>query len=90
MVYHTVAPYLVIWFFIIIYYIFYFLLSDELSQPYKDYSIDKDGFLENSQGTMGPRDLTPEGLKSKGGRGPKMALYVHPKIRKKVRKMSKL
>ena len=62
----------------------------ELSQPYKDYSIDKDGFLENSQGTMGPRDLTPEGLKSKGGRGPKMALYVHPKIRKKVRKMSKL
>lgn len=36
--------------------------SFELSEPYTDENVAKNGPIENFAGTMGPRDLTPEGL----------------------------
>ena len=34
----------------------------ELSEPYKNYNYDRDGPLGVPGGTMGPKDLTPEGI----------------------------
>jgi cytochrome P450 len=62
-----------------------------LSEPYADENIQKNGFIENVKGTMGPRDMTPEGLKEtkerlKGKEGspkqPCMAMYLHVVPRK--------
>merc|ERR1712232_571513 len=36
--------------------------SFTLSEPYARYDSARDGPIENAQGTMGPRDLSPEGL----------------------------
>lgn len=52
-----------------------------LSEPYAKYNRDVDGPIENFGGTMGPRDLTPEGLadterRQSAGQGPQMAMYL--------------
>tara|TARA_B100000780_G_C21067141_1_gene429192 strand:+ start:804 stop:1265 length:462 start_codon:yes stop_codon:yes gene_type:complete len=64
-----------------VYHKFNFVLSD----PYTDLNIQRnapEGQLANVQGTMGPRDLTPEGLetfklKMNQGKRPNMAMYLH-------------
>ena len=58
-----------------------------LSEPYHDSNVKKNGPIENVKGTMGPRDMTPEGLKESeermSGTNPglprqaKMAMYLH-------------
>lgn len=53
----------------------------ELSEPYAKYDRSRDGPIENAGGTMGPRDLTPEGLANTKqrlakGSGPQMAMYL--------------
>ena len=54
----------------------------ELSDPYRDFDAKKMGFpLENTQATMGPRDVTPEGLaetkkRAVNNQTPKMAMYL--------------
>lgn len=55
--------------------------SFELSEPYAAHDPARDGPLENAQGTMGPRDLTPEGLaeserRLQRGAQPQMAMYL--------------
>ena len=55
----------------------------ELSEPYKNFDPIKTGVpLENVQGTMGPRDVSPEGLeeskrRAKKGQTPKMGMWLH-------------
>lgn len=57
----------------------------ELSEPYKDENVKKNGGLENFAATMGPMDLTPEGIEITKKRlagemtpnKPKMAMYLH-------------
>merc|ERR1712166_515168 len=57
----------------------------ELSKPYKDENVKKNGGLENFAATMGPMDLTPEGIEITKKRlagemtpnKPKMAMYLH-------------
>ena len=54
----------------------------ELSDPYKDFDEAKAGYpIENVQGTMGPRDLTSEGIEATerriaNGQQPQMAMYL--------------
>lgn len=53
----------------------------ELSEPYARHNLARDGPVENFQGTMGPRDLTPEGLEESArrlekGMTPTMAMYL--------------
>ena len=54
----------------------------ELSEPYKNFDAKKAGYgVENFQATMGPRDLTPEGLEATKRRAdnnqtPQMAMYL--------------
>lgn len=52
-----------------------------LSAPYAQWDFEKDGPLENFQGTMGPRDATPYGIKRskerfKSRQRPLMAMYL--------------
>jgi len=63
-----------------------------LSEPYLDKNVHQNGPIENVQGTMGPKDMTPEGLKEaqerligKEGspRQPPMAMYLHVTSRMK-------
>ena len=55
----------------------------ELSEPYRNFDPNKAGVpLENVQGTMGPRDVSPEGLeetkkRARKGQTPKMAMWLH-------------
>ena len=60
----------------------------ELSEPYKNFDAKKAGYgVENFQATMGPRDLTPEGLEATKRRAdknqtPQMAMYLKVTARK--------
>jgi len=60
--------------------------SFSLSEPYANHDAEKDDPIENFAGTMGPRDLTPEGIEETQRRfdnrqGPKMAMWLkaHPR-----------
>ena len=75
----------------------------ELSEPYSDENVKKNGGLENLGATMGPCDMTPEGLETTRRRmlgeiepnKPKMGMHLHcvprakPKLQneKKIRKV---
>ena len=53
----------------------------ELSEPYKNWDPERDGPIENMAATMGPRDLTPEGLRASQERhsqnmGPKLGMWL--------------
>ena len=66
----------------------------ELSAPYSDVNVKKNGGLECTGATMGPMDMTPEGLETTRQRmaglaqpnKPKMAMYLHavPRARTKL------
>lgn len=66
----------------------------ELSEPYARHDPVHDGPIENVQGTMGPRDVTPEGLEESArrlekGMTPTMAMYLkalprHPVVASKL------
>ena len=58
----------------------------ELSEPYASYDPARDGPIENAGGTMGPKDLTPEGRAESKRRfskrqGPKMGMWLKVKPR---------
>ena len=55
--------------------------SFSLSEPYAAYDRERDGPIENWSATMGPKDLTPEGVEATerrfaNGQGPQMAMYL--------------
>ena len=47
----------------------------ELSEPYMDENVQKNGGLENFAATMGPMDLTPEGTSND-----LLFLFIHNKL----------
>jgi cytochrome P450 len=66
--------------------------SFSLSEPYSNANVRKNGPLENVQGTSGPRDITPEGLREAARRQkdttgkipklPPMAMWLHVEERR--------
>jgi len=66
-----------------------------LSEPYANWDSKKDGPIENFQGTMGPRDATPEGIRAskerfKTRRRPLMAMYLDVHQRDAAAMLAKL
>ena len=72
----------------------------ELSEPYSDENVKKNGGLENLGATMGPCDMTPEGLETTRRRmlgeiepnKPKMGMHLHcvPRAKPKLQNEKKI